>query len=136
MDLYNGEKPILCKFCDKPFSNESYLLDHMGIHRDSNPVNYSIDNFPNELLNHERSHTGEKPFKCCNCNKYFSTKSNLMRHAKIHTEEKPLQCSICDKTFRDQGDLMAHARLHAVEKPFHCSDCDKDISNNDIFIII
>ena len=53
MDIHNGERPILCKFCDKPFSNESYLLDHMGIHRDSNPVNYSIDNFPTELLNHE-----------------------------------------------------------------------------------
>ena len=136
MVIHNGEKPILCKICDKPFSNESYLSDHMGIHRDSNAVNFSIDTFPNEVLNHERSHTVEKPFKCSNCNKSFSTKSNLMRHAKVHTGKKPLQCSICDKTCRNQGDLMAHARLHAVEKPFHCSDCDKDFSNNYIFIII
>ena len=40
MDLHNGEKPILCKFCDKTFSDESYLTDHMGIHRDCNPISY------------------------------------------------------------------------------------------------
>ena len=51
MDLKNGERPILCEFCDKTFSNESYLSDHMGIHRNSNPVNYSIDTFPNEITN-------------------------------------------------------------------------------------
>ena len=68
------------------------------------------------LMNHERSHTVEKPFKCSNCSKSFSSKSSLMRHAKVHTGEKPLQCSICDKTFRDQGDLMVHVRVHAVEK--------------------
>ena len=89
MDIHNREKPILCKVCGKPFSNESYLSDHMGIHGDDNPVNYSIDIFPNELLNHERSHAGEKLFKCCNYNKSFLMKSNLMRHAKVHTGEKP-----------------------------------------------
>ena len=40
MDLHNGEKPILCQFCDKTFSDESYLTDHMGIHRDCNPISY------------------------------------------------------------------------------------------------
>ena len=43
MDLKNGERPILCEFCDKTFSNESYLSDHMLIQRDCNPVNYRYD---------------------------------------------------------------------------------------------
>ena len=40
IDLHNGEQPTLCKFCDKTFSDESYLTDHMGIHRDCNPISY------------------------------------------------------------------------------------------------
>ena len=40
MDLQKGEKPILCEICDKTFSNESYLSDHMAIHRDNNSENY------------------------------------------------------------------------------------------------
>ena len=30
-----------------------------------------------DLLNHERSQTGEKPFMCTSCDKAFSDKSNL-----------------------------------------------------------
>ena len=39
MDLSKGERPILCEICDKTFSSESHLSDHMVIHRDDNPVN-------------------------------------------------------------------------------------------------
>ena len=29
MDIHNGEKPILCKVCDKLFSDASYLSEHI-----------------------------------------------------------------------------------------------------------
>ena len=57
MELHKGEKHILCEFCDKTFSNESYFSDHMVIHRDSNPVNYRYD-------------TEEEPRQCTSFNKY------------------------------------------------------------------
>ncbi|KIJ26764.1 hypothetical protein M422DRAFT_38102 [Sphaerobolus stellatus SS14] len=37
-----------------------------------------------ELQNHLKSHTGDKPHKCPDCGKSFTTPSNLVRHRRKH----------------------------------------------------
>ncbi|XP_060880467.1 zinc finger protein 665-like isoform X3 [Metopolophium dirhodum] len=98
------EKPLpkVCQFCEKIFKKNA------------------------DLERHERTHTGDRPYKCDDqdCNKAFATKSSLEYHKITHSGQmKRAECPQCNGLFATTSTLKVHMRQHTGEKPFKCPVC-------------
>ncbi|KAG2461811.1 ZN335 protein, partial [Polypterus senegalus] len=81
-----------CEFCD-------YMCDNKKL-----------------LLNHQLSHTTDKPFRCEYC-KYSTTKEDfLVSHMAIkHTGEKPFSCDFCHFMTKHKKNLRLHVQCRHTE---------------------
>ena len=80
-----------CQYCPKEFKKASHLREH------------------------ERVHTGDRPFKCNVCEKSFTHSGSLCAHKRTHTGDRPFKCDVCEKSFTHSGRLRDHERIHTGE---------------------
>lgn len=121
-----------CHLCDKTFSRRSQFQDHFKrAHKNARPGNFECSvckkMFKNRdnLLQHQRTHSGEKPYECGVCHKRFNHSSYINIHMRTHTKERPFVCNICDKDFISRSKLTAHMKAHNDIRPHKCSECDR-----------
>lgn len=92
---------------------KSPLTVHQRTHRGRNPFECTEceKTMWNHLINHQRTHTGEKW-----CGKSFCRKSTLTVHQHTHTWEKPYECNEYGKSFKKSA-LTKHEVTHTREIP-------------------
>ncbi|KAJ3398673.1 hypothetical protein HDU80_008692 [Chytriomyces hyalinus] len=75
--------------------------------------------FQSLLLEHQRTHTKERPFACLHagCTKTYTTNNRLKVHMRSHSGERPYICVFegCMFSARQASDLDYHTRIHVPE---------------------
>lgn len=129
-------RPFKCEHCEKTFFTKIILKHHVeechtGEFRFC--CSYCGKSFRRncKMLSHERTHTGEKPYKCevsekvmkqyikqrnsqiffaQVCGKAFGHRSSLVTHSSLHTGIRLVVCKCCGSKFSCSSNLIRHRR--------------------------
>jgi hypothetical protein len=64
-----------------------------------------------------RTHTGERPYKCDDCQAAFAESGNQFRHLHARTGDRPHKYGMCHAAYAELGNLSVHRRTHTAERP-------------------
>ncbi|MBZ3883028.1 Zinc finger protein 772 [Sciurus carolinensis] len=121
-----------CSKCGEIFNHQDNLLQHQKSHTREKPYKCNecgkLFGYKSSLIVHQRIHLGVRPYKCAQCGKSFIRISSLVKHHIVHTEERPFECNECGKTFRRKDILGKHQKIHNEKGPYKCSICGKDFA--------
>ncbi|CAG9568545.1 unnamed protein product [Danaus chrysippus] len=127
MQRHNGCRYI-CEHCGKGFPVKTELQIHQVSKHGTGPYlqcSHCPFKAPRkfDLVEHERIHSGERPYTCEKCGLTFRRRGIWKKHLIYHTEKK-IQCPRCPKKFFQRSEMLAHANnVHDRVYVYLCSKC-------------
>ncbi|KAJ2937809.1 hypothetical protein O0L34_g18591 [Tuta absoluta] len=128
MERHTGGSYI-CEHCGRKFCTKAELQYHLAsTHEIGNQFTCKQCGFKApkryELMEHERIHTGERPYTCDKCGLTFRRRGVWRKHSLYHME-KTIQCQQCPRKFFVKGELIAHVNgVHQRMYIYACNYCD------------
>ena len=118
-----------CPICNKTFSSNDYLTQHVLTHADAKTHLcsqcgkgfYTKGSLIQHMIQHRSNE--EKKWSCGECGKKYSYQFMLRNHQLTHNNEKPFVCQFCPKKFQTKGSLSYHLKMHSNENPYNCHLC-------------
>lgn len=77
-----------------------------------------------------RQHLKQKKHLCQYCGQGFSDSTSLKVHIRTHTGERPYKCPVCPRAFAKSNGMVVHLRQHTGEKPYVCEQCGDSFAQN------
>ncbi|XP_064611098.1 histone H4 transcription factor-like isoform X2 [Liolophura sinensis] len=122
---HTQEKMIACPVCGALFASRTKFLDHLrrqgSVEVQCYECSHCNKRFTSERLlrDHMRHHVNH--YKCPYCDMTCPTPSGLRNHLRYrHTEDRPYKCDQCDYSCKSSHDLRKHIDTHTVMKTFQC----------------
>lgn len=134
----DGRKDYHCKVCDTTLPSATSYHSHMRKHRKRFQCSYcglQVGQL-RDFIDHENTHTGNRPYECKICSKKFKTSSTYYGHLAVHSSQKRFACEVCNRRFTRLRHMVLHAKTHSAatsEKPYSCTTCGKTYSDRNSF---